>query len=320
MGCLLIFNDSEENLYWKKNIFKLENFIISESITIFILSFIALFTFPLDSFNITKQNMSLIPIKYILLNIIFCSLISIFMSALIKYIHLNKNSIKPNYRLFIMKVLAYIAFFSIFISFISSFYITLVIIEWEKYKGSIALKSLSFHDNKSISIEKAIFTLNLSNIMFLFSILGFVDFCAECIIISKASKYLSERNNINNQKVLDELFLHSQVSKEGKNSGKNILSNINEINNKNTFSKYRLIIKDDNNLDNYFDNRNNKFQEIEIILNVEYISEGMQTENDKNVFDSDYAINIETLIDDDLSINSILSQRKSLKNIYNDIK
>ena len=319
MGCLLILNDSEENIYWKKNIHKLENFIVSESLIQLFLSFIALLTFPFDSFNITKQNTSLIPINYIIISIIFCSSISFFMSLLIKYIHLN-NNIKPNYLLFIMKVFSYIGFFSFFISFISSFYITLVIIEWEKYKGSIVLKSFSSHNNKSINIWKAIFTLNWSNMMFLCSILSTFDFCTECVISSKACKYLSEGNNINNQKVLNELFIKSKAGKQEKKSENNALNETNEIKGGNKVCKYRIVMIENNNINNskkYFGEKDDKFQEVEMVLNVEYISEGTQTDDSKSDIYNNYIninTNIKQSIDEDLSNNSILTQNRPLIN------
>ena len=319
MGCLLILNDSEENIYWKKNIHKLENFILSESLIQLFLSFVALLTFPFDSFNITKQNTSLIPINYIIISIIFCSFISFFMSLLIKYIPLN-NDIKPNYLLFIMKVFSYIGFFSFFMSFISSFYITLVIIEWEKYKGSIVLKSFSSHNNKSINIWKAIFTLNWSNMILLCSILSTFDFCAECIIFSKACKYLSEGNNINNKKVLNELFIKSKAGKQDKKSDNNVLNDINEIQNENKICKYRIVMIENNNInnsENYFRKKDDKFQEVEMILNIEYISEGTQTDDLNNDICNNYANtnnNINQSIDDDLSNNSILAQNRPLIN------
>ena len=146
--------------------------------------------------------------------------------------------------------------------------------------------------------------------MFLFSIIGNVDFLTECFIVTKASKYLSEWNNINNKKILYELFNSSEIENKDKNSENNSSGN----NNENKFSKYRIIVIDNNNSENYFDNNNNKFQEVEMILNIEYNNVGTQTEQSLNNIDKKFNKYIDLSVDDDLSNNLFCVQNKFIIN------
>ena len=148
MGCLFILNDSESNIFWKKKIYIMEIIIIFESSALLILSFIALLTFPFDSIKLVKQKFLLETIIYYIFSF---SMISLFISLLIKYIHLD-NKIRPNYRLCLMNFCAYIGFFLFFLSGVLSFYITIVIIEWEDITGIIAYRLLSSTQKKNCYI------------------------------------------------------------------------------------------------------------------------------------------------------------------------
>jgi len=325
MGCLFILNDSESNIFWKKKIYIMEIIIIFESLALLILSFIALLTFPFDSIKLVKQKFLLETIIYYIFSF---SMISLFISLLIKYIHLE-NKIRPNYRLCLMNFCAYIGFFLFFLSGVLSFYITLVIIEWEDITGIIAYRILSSTQKKIvISLGKAIYTLIWNNFIICSAIFGIVDFGMEILIISKASKYLSEGNNINNSNLLFELFkkpIENNLNKNNINKN-NILDNYinnNNIKKENSF-KLRFIISDNNNNINNFENKNNKFREVEIIQKIEYNSVGVQTEivDNNNIYNNDFNDNNNKLIDDDYSNNFILLKNKSLidsKSTFNDI-
>ena len=73
MGCLFVLKDSETKVFFKKNIFILEKFIISESLISIFFSFIALQTFPFDSIKLVKQKLLIESIIYyiFLLSLIF---------------------------------------------------------------------------------------------------------------------------------------------------------------------------------------------------------------------------------------------------------
>ena len=215
-----------------------------------------------------------------------------------------------------MNFLAYIGFSFIFICFILSFYIALLIIDREN--NAIIYKSLSISkDNSAISIRKAIFILIWNNIIFFCSSLGVVDFFVEIIIISKSSKYLSEGNNINDKNILYELFRIPKIEKINDKNEKSLnLDNFNIKNNQEKFTKLKLFISDNNKekKGSIFDNGNNKFREIEIIQKIEYKSTSVQTEENNNISD-DYIFNSDNnLIDEDLSNNFIFVKEKSLIN------
>ena len=312
MGSLFILNDSEQNIYWKKNIFKIERFIMYESIIMFILSFIACLTFPFDSFNLVKQK---IPIKSIVISIVFCSLISYLFSLLIKKVHI-KNNIKPNYRLCLMNFYGHIGLFCFLICFILSLYTSLLMIEWEGITGIITYRTLvSGKKSKKIviSIGKAIYTLIWNHFILIVSILGLVDYVMEIAIISRAAKYLSTGNNINNQILLHELFRIPIIDKSIKNP--NYFDNLKNIDKKENIIKLRLIMSNKNNEENCFENEDNKFREVEIIQKIEYKSIGVQTHEDdtknNNTYYNNY-INNDELIDEDLSNNLILIKNRSL--------
>jgi hypothetical protein len=226
-----------------------------------------------------------------------------------------------------MNFCAYIGFFLFFLSGVLSFYITLVIIEWEDITGIIAYRVLSSTQKKIvISLGKAIYTLIWNNFIICSAIFGIVDFGMEILIISKASKYLSEGNNINNSNLLFELFkkpIENNLNKNNINKN-NILDNyINNNNKKENSFKLRFIISDNNNINN-FENENNKFREVEIIQKIEYNSVGVQTEivDNNNIYNNDFNDNNNKLIDDDYSNNFILLKNKSLidsKSTFNDI-
>ena len=117
-----------------------------------------------------------------------------------------ENKIKPNYRLCLMNFCGYIGFFSFVTTFFLSFYIALVIIEWGGITKIITNRILTTQKVMVISTGTSIYTLIWNNIIIICTIVGIVDFSVEILIISKASKFLSEGNNINNSNVLFELF------------------------------------------------------------------------------------------------------------------
>ena len=322
MGSLLALKDSQTNIFWKKNIFRMEKFIILESIILIILSFDALLSFPFSSLKLVRQRFL---IEYIMCYIFCFSLIAFISSLLIKYIHIQKT-IKPNYRLCLMNFCGHIGVCSFFLSCILSFYINLVIMEWEDITGIIAYRRLASGNRKIvISFWRAAYTLIWNYFILICSLCGLFDFLMEINFISKASKYLSEVNNINNQNILFELFRMPIIKNNINNLEKtNILdnSNINNIEKKQKSSKFRIIMSNDNN-DNYFENENNKFRQVEIIQKIEYKSIGVQTENSNNNYYNNYLNgNNEKIIDEDLSNNFILVKNKPLidsKNSINDI-
>ena len=312
MGCLLILNDSESNAFWRKNIFTLEKFIISESLISIIFSLIAFITFPFDSIRLVKHK---ILIESIIYYIFILSLISLLVSVLIKVTHINKK-MKPNYRLCLMNFFGHIGLFTFFFSFLLSLYATLVILDWEEISGVIVYtRRISSGKSIVISLETAIYTIIWNNFIFFVTLLGLVDFLREINIISKASKYLSEGNNINNQNLLFELF-RIPIEKSDNNylDRNNFLNNLdtNTTNKKQNFFKLRLIMPSKNS-EKYFENENNKFREVEIMQKVEYHSIGVQTDdNNCNIYNNYINQNNNNLIDEDLSNNFILVKNKPL--------
>ena len=320
MGCLFILNDSQTNIFWKKSIFKIEKFIIIESIISIFLSFIAILTYPFDSIQLVRQKILIESLVYYIFSF---SLISLFFSLLIRYIHIQKRR-KPNYRLCLMNFFGHSGLFSFVICFIISIYITLFIIEWEDLNTTILYRRLSTKKKVNISIGKVIFTLIWNDFILICNFFGLADFLMEISIISRASKYLSEGNNINDQNLLNELFkipiikiIHNNVD-----NGNILNSNINKIDKKKNLSKFRIIMSNNKN-DNNFENENNKFREVEIIQKIEFNSIGTQTEYINNSFFNNYINeNNDKLIDDDLSNNFILIKNKPLiegKTSFNEI-
>ena len=323
MGSLFILNDSEHKIFWKKNIFKMEEIIKYESLVLIILSFIAYITFPFDSFKYLLPTMS---IDLIFIYIFLFSVISFLLSLLIKNTHLNnvffKKKLKPNYRLCIMNSYGNIGVISNFICIILSIYLVLLMIDLQSITGIKEQRSLSSGQTskkKFISIGRAIYTIILNYFILIASIFCFIDYYVVIIIISRAAKYLSKGNNINNQNLLRELFKIPITQRTDQNE--NILNNfdnLNNIDNTENFNKLRLIMSDKNNEneENNFENENNKFREVEIIQKIEYKSIGVQTGEDeiknKNYKNNYINNSIDKTIDDDLSNNLILIKNKSL--------
>ena len=146
-------------------------------------------------------------------------------------------------------------------------------------------------------------------------------------IISKASKFLSEGNNINNQKILLELFkinyFRENLEKlKDKNTKVYYLINENK-----SFKKFRIIFPNNNDIkeeNNSFENNINKFREVELIEKVEYKSIGIQTEennkedfyNKRNNYDNNDIMEGKNL-EEDISKNVILVKNKSLISSFN---
>ena len=321
MGCLFILNDSEYNIYWKKNFFKIENIIFCETIILIIFSFIAYIAYPYDSFSLIKQK---ITINTLLLYTFSFSLASFLIILLIKKIHTN-NKMKPNHRLCLMNFYARLGFCFVFLCFIFSLYVSLFMIEWEGVTGIIAyraLKSVEGSKKIVISIGKAIFTLIWNELMLLVSIFGFSDFAMEITIIARASKYLSINNNINNQKLLNELFRIPlpDIPDNNTNNTNTLYNYSSDIEmKKDKITKLRLVMSnnDISNEENGIENNDNKFREVEIIQKIEYRSIGIQTDDDNdtsfyNNYINDNIDNNDKLVNDDLSNNFILIKNKSL--------
>ena len=299
MGSLLILNDDDKKAFWRKNIFKIEIIIIIESISNLILIILTAITFPFESLKITNKKSKIRNIIYIC---IFSSFFSLIISLLIKRIHI-KTTIKPNYRLCIMHFLSFLGLFAVFLYLILSVYISSVIHKWANLYEFVQYKS----------IGKIIYIFVLNNFIILLTIFECVDRLFETIMISKASKFLSLGNNINNNKLLFELFkINNQNYKLNKIEENNL--NINQKNDENkTFKKLRIIFpknKDENEI-NTFENNINKFREVELIEKVEYKSIGIQTEEN---IEKSYTRNINNIMEDDLSKNIILVKNKSLIN------
>ena len=205
MGCLFILNDFEQDIYWKKNILKIEIFIILESLLLFLLSLLSLLIYPFELFKLLRIKKSIISMQEIILLISVLSLFSFFLLVFIKYIH-KTNKIKTISLLCLMRIICYIGIIPIIISFFSSFYINLQINKWINFTGIKAQKIISSGNKSNIYIAKEFFIFLLNNIIILCTIFGLFDFFIEIIIISKICKYLSQGNNINNQKILYELL------------------------------------------------------------------------------------------------------------------
>ena len=281
MGSLFILNDFEQDIYWKKNIFIIENFIILESLVLFILSFISLLVYPFELFKLLRQNNPMISIKKIVFIIIVFSLFSTLLSLLIKYIH-KANKIKPIYILCLIKIICYIVIISLFICLVSSFYIHLLIIKWINFTGIKVLKSISSGNKDSTYIRRELFIFLLNNIINLCSIFGLYDCFTEIIIILKASKFLCQGNNINNQNLLNELLKMPKLKNENKTLENSLSNNLNIIESKDNIIKLRFIMDPNNNKRNIFPNENNSFEEVQIMQKIEYNSIGTQTEEIKN--------------------------------------
>ena len=316
MGCLLLLNDDERKPYWRSNIFKLEKIIIFESILSFILIIISAIIFPYNSFNNKTIKKQAEP-NILLLILFIASLIVLITSFLIKYIHTNKT-IRPNYRLCIMHFLSVLNLFFIFLCLILSFCITAVIHRWANIYEFIPSKN-----NGEI-----IYIYILYNIIILLISSELIDFLVESFNISKVAKFLSEGNNINNQKLLLELFKISFNSYQNSDEIKEKynLDTKTKYNENKTFKKLRIIFPKENKEEetNTFENSINKFREVEIIQKIEYKSTGIQT--DEGVYKNYYKKyknenDINTAegksIEEDLSKNVILVKNSNLISSFN---
>ena len=197
--------------------------------------------------------------------------------------------------------------------------------EWEDINGILSNRRLSTKKKATISFGKVIFTLIWNDFILICNFFGIADFLMEISIITRASKFLSEGNNINNQNLLYELFKIPIIKKFHNNIGNgNILNNsdIKNIDKNQKYSKFRITMSNNKNCNN-FENENNKFREIEIIQKIEYNSISTQTEDINNSFINNYINeNNDKLIDEDLSNNFILIKNKPLidsKTSFNEI-
>ena len=150
----------------------------------------------------------------------------------------------------------------------------------------------------------------------------------ETIVISKASKFLSEGNNINNQKILLELFKINYFRENlEKLKDKNTFDLNEKYNENKSFKKFRIIFPNNNDIkeeNNSFENNINKFREVELIEKVEYKSIGIQTEennkedfyNKRNNYDNNDIMEGKNL-EEDISKNVILVKNKSLISSFN---
>jgi hypothetical protein len=215
-----------------------------------------------------------------------------------------------------MNFLGTIGFFCSFLTCGYTLCISFILIEWENRPGIIASKRVLATKSKTIfiSISRAIFTLIWNHIVLLCGFFCFIDFTIEIIIIQKASKFLSEGNNINNQNLLHELFKMTVKNKINNSiNSMNTLDTRKNINKKEAFSKFRIIMTDKDNLENSFENENNKFREVEIIQKVDYKSIGVQTEDNKDNFYNNYVNDPNNkTVDEDLSNNLIFIRNKPL--------
>ena len=273
------------------------------------LTSISAIIFPYNSISIVKKPTD--P-KNLIFICLISSTIVLIITLLIKSIHIKKN-IKPNYRLCIMHFLSVVNLFFIIISFILSLCISTFIHKWANIYEFIPNKNLS----------KIVYVFVLHNTIILSTFFQLIDFFVESVMISKVSKFLSEGNNINNQKILLELFkintnleINLEEFKE-----KNTFNIINEKYNENkTLKKLRIIFPnniEENGENNTFENEVNKFREVELIEKVEYRPIGIQTEeSDIKNYNKKYK-NDNNLIDEDLSKNIILVKNKSLINSFN---
>ena len=298
MGSLLFYNDTEESIYWKKNIFKLESLVFYESILSLIFIIIAILTFPFDAINLIDSKKNSKEDIYIVLIFNFLSSISIFF---IKKIHVQ-NNIKPNYRLCIMYFISFFGFILTFLVFIISVVLFISISEWDTTKGTIIYKGQKTNNKNDVQLTVTIYTNIVSFFIVIVSTSNCWDFFMEIECISKASKFLSKGNNINDKNLLFELF---RIPKKNNNNEKTKDFKLNNIHEKEEITKFRLIMgNEEKKEDNFFDSNNNKFREVEGIKKVEYISKGVQTENDNNL-----ECNIEN---NSISLNDIQIEKYNL--------
>ena len=275
---------------------------------------ISAITFPYKSIKFIRKESNPKPL------IAICLISSIFLliiSILIKYIH-TKKEIKPNYRLCIMHCFAYFNLTLIILCLIFSFCVSTLIIKWANIYEFVQYKNT----------PKIIYIYILYNIITLFSFFEFIDILVETIVISKASKFLSEGNNINNQKILLELFKINYFRENlEKLKDKNTFDLNEKYNENKSFKKFRIIFPNNNDIkeeNNSFENDFNKFREVELIEKVEYKSIGIQTEennkedfyNKRNNYDNNDIMEGKNL-EEDISKNVILVKNKSLISSFN---
>ena len=308
MGCLLLLNDDDRKSFWRSNIFKLEHMILRENIIVLFLLLISAITFPYKSIKFIRKENNPKPLIAICL---ISSISLLIISILIKYIH-TKKEIKPNYRLCIMHCFAYFNLTLIILCLIFSFCVSTIIYRWANI--------YEFVQNKNTA--KIVYIFILYNIIILLTFFEFTDLLVESIVISKASKFLSEGNNINNQKLLFELFKINNFYENLEKFKEKNNSDLNEKFNENqTFKKFRLIFpKNDNVLEenNTFENDLNKFREVELVEKIEYKTTGTQTEeSNEKLYNYNNNIIEGKSIEEDLSKNVILVKDKSLISSFN---
>ena len=217
-----------------------------------------------------------------------------------------------------MHCFAYFNLTLIILCLIFSFCVSTLIIKWANIYEFVQYKNT----------PKIIYIYILYNIITLFSFFEFIDILVETIVISKASKFLSEGNNINNQKILLELFKINYFRENlEKLKDKNTFDLNEKYNENKSFKKFRIIFPNNNDIkeeNNSFENDFNKFREVELIEKVEYKSIGIQTEennkedfyNKRNNYDNNDIMEGKNL-EEDISKNVILVKNKSLISSFN---
>ena len=316
MGCLLLLNDDERKSYSKNNIFKIEKVILIESIISFVLTIVLAITFPYGEIELISLKKQTEP-KYSILYCLISSFIVLITSLLIKYIHINKN-IRPNYRLCLIHFVAIFTLPFILINFIFSLYTFSLIYDWANIYELIRYKN----------IGRIIYISVLLNIILLLTFFQTIDFLAESCLISNVAKFLSEGNNINNKKILFELFKISDNSFQNseKIKEKYNLYKSDKYDENKTLRKLRLIFPKNESLEenNSFENSINKFREVELIEKIEYRSVGIQTDegnirniNKRYIFNTDITIKENKTSEDDISKNVILIKNRHLMDSFN---
>ena len=206
----------------------------------------------------------------------------------------------------------------ILINFIFSLYTFSLIYDWANIYELIRYKN----------IGRIIYISVLLNIILLLTFFQIIDFLAESCLISNVAKFLSEGNNINNKKILFELFKISDNSFQNSEKIKekfNLYKSDKYDENK-TFRKLRLIFPKNESIEenNSFENSINKFREVELIEKIEYCSIGIQTEegnirniNKRYIFNNDINIKENKTSEDDISKNVILIKNRPFMDSFN---
>ena len=166
---------------------------------------------------------------------------------------------------------------------------------------------------------KIIYIFILNNLISFFSFVCSVDLLVQTNLFSKIAKFFSLGNNINNKKLLFEFFKINYQEKNDQKYKENnsiIFSNKEKIDKNKTLKKVRITFpkQSQENGINTFENKTNKFREVELIEKVEYKSIGIQTEED--IDGNNIQNNISVLGKEDISKNIMLFQNKSLINSF----